>query len=81
MIGFWIVLAIILILFGIFIFSQGGASLGPAIMTIGVVILLVLAMTPARARDLDGRYTASPPGCSLPLGRLQIHCFMPGATT
>ena len=60
MVGFWIFVAIVLMFLGLFIFTQGGQNLGPAIVTIGVVILLIFILTPARARDLYGRYAASP---------------------
>lgn len=59
MVWFWIALGIVLVFVGLFIFTQGGQNLGPAIATIGVVILLILIVSPARARD-DGRYAASP---------------------
>lgn len=55
----WLFVSVLLILVGLFIFTQGGEKLGPAIVTIGVVIVLILVVTPARARD-DGRYAASP---------------------
>lgn len=58
MIWLWIAIALVLILGGLFIFTQGGQNLGPAIVTIGVVILLILLVSPARARD-DGRYANS----------------------
>lgn len=51
MILFWIVVAAVLIVGGIFIFTQGGQNLGPAIATVGVVILLVLLVSPARSHD------------------------------
>lgn len=59
MVWLWIALAIVLMFAGLFIFTQGGQNLGPAIVTVGVVILLILIVSPARARD-DGRYAASP---------------------
>lgn len=59
MIWFWIVLGVVMILLGLFVFSQGGQNLGPAMCTFGVVILLILLIMPARARD-DGRYAGSP---------------------
>lgn len=52
MIGaFWILIAFLLIAGGLFIFTQGGQNLGPAIATIGVVILLILFVGPARGHD------------------------------
>src|ERR1041384_6814882 len=59
MFWFWLFLAAVLIVLGLFIFTQGGQNLGPAIVTIGVVIILILIVSPARARD-DGRYANSP---------------------
>ena len=59
MIGFWVTVGIALVVLGLFIFSQGGQNFGPAVATIGVVILLILLVAPARARD-DGRYAGSP---------------------
>lgn len=49
MIAFWIVLAIALMLVGLFIFTQGGEGIGPALVLMGVVILLVLLVAPAVA--------------------------------
>lgn len=62
MIVLWIIIAIALMLIGLFVFTQGGQNLGPAIVTIGVVILLVLLVAPARSHDhtrpgLDGWYS------------------------
>jgi hypothetical protein len=62
MIAFWIVVAVVLVLLGLFVFTQGGQNLGPAIASIGVAILLVLLVAPARAHDharpgLDGWYS------------------------
>lgn len=51
MIWFWIFVAVVLIVLGLFIFTQGGQNLGPAISTVGVVILLILLVTPSRAHD------------------------------
>jgi len=51
MFGFWVVVAIVLVLVGLFVFTQGGQNLGPAIVTIGVVIMLVLLVAPGRAHD------------------------------
>jgi hypothetical protein len=59
MTSFWIILAVALMFVGLFIFTQGGQNLGPSLVTIGVVILLILIVSPARARD-DGRYANSP---------------------
>lgn len=62
MVMFWVWLsaAAVLVVLGMFIFTQGGDKLGPAITTAGVVIFLFLAMSASHARDLDGRYAASP---------------------
>lgn len=51
MIWFWIIAALALIVAGLFIFKQGGQSLGPAIATLGVVVLLILIVSPARGHD------------------------------
>lgn len=59
MFWFWLFFAAVLVVLGLFIFTQGGQNLGPAIATIGVVIILILIVSPARARD-DGRYGNSP---------------------
>lgn len=58
---FWIIVGLALIALGFFIFTLGGQNLGPAIITIGVVIWLVLFMSSGRAHDhnrpgLDGWY-------------------------
>lgn len=50
MIFFWIGLAIILIIVGLFLMTQGGAYLGQPLVMIGIVIGLILAICPARAR-------------------------------
>jgi hypothetical protein len=54
MFWFWLFVAAALIIVGLFIFTQGGQSLGPAIVTVGVVIVLILIVSPARAADLGG---------------------------
>jgi hypothetical protein len=59
MTGFWIILAIVLMFIGLFVFTQGGQNLGTSLVAIGAVILLILIVSPARARD-DGRYANSP---------------------
>lgn len=51
MILFWIAVAFVLIVGGLFVFTQGGQNLGPAIVTIGVVILLVLLVSPSRGQS------------------------------
>lgn len=51
MIWFWIAVAIALIVVGLFVFTQGGQNLGPAMATMGIVILLVLLVSPSRAHD------------------------------
>ncbi len=51
MFWFWLFTSAVLIVLGLFIFTQGGEKLGPAIVTIGVVIVLFLLMTPVRAHD------------------------------
>jgi hypothetical protein len=51
MILLWIILAALLIVAGLFVFTQGGDSLGPFITMIGVVILIVLLVSPSRAVD------------------------------
>lgn len=55
----WLLVAFILIGLGLLIFTQGGQNLGPAVVMIGVVIILVLIVSPARSHDhsrpeLDG---------------------------
>lgn len=45
MIVFWVVAAIVCIVLGLFVFSQGGDGLGPAIATVGVAILLIIAVS------------------------------------
>lgn len=59
MIFVWIFIALVLIGLGLFVFTQGGQNLGPAVATVGIVILLVLLVAPSHARD-DGRYAGSP---------------------
>jgi len=51
MIWFWIFVAVVLIFLGLFVASQGGHGLGSAICTVGVVILLVLLVSPSVAHD------------------------------
>lgn len=51
MVWFWLFVAVVLIVLGLFIFTQGGQNLGPAVSTIGVVILLILLVSPSRAHD------------------------------
>jgi hypothetical protein len=51
MIWIWVFMAVVLLGLGLFIFGQGGQNLGPAICTIGVVILLILLVSPARSHD------------------------------
>ena len=51
MIWFYAFVAIVLIFLGLWVFKQGAQNLGPVITAIGVVILLVLLMLPARAHD------------------------------
>jgi hypothetical protein len=50
LIYFWIGLAVIMILVGLFLMTQGGAYLGQPLVMIGIVIGLILAICPARAR-------------------------------
>lgn len=62
MFWFWLFTSAVLIVLGLFIFTQGGEKLGPAITTVGVVIALFLLMSPVRAHDhnrpgLDDWYT------------------------
>ena len=63
MIGFWIIVGIGLILLGLWIFSQGGQNFGPFISTIGLVILLVLLVSPARGHDWYDRDCCSNNDC------------------
>lgn len=49
----WLAIAFILIVVGAFIFSQGGRFLGPAIGAVGVMIVLILLVSPAKAHDPD----------------------------
>jgi hypothetical protein len=51
MIAFWIIVGVALIALGLFVFTQGGQNLGPAISTIGLVILLILLMGKVHAHD------------------------------
>lgn len=53
MLNFWILLVVsaTLILVGLFIFTQGGESLGTAIVTIGVMMIVFMVMSSARAHD------------------------------
>lgn len=53
MLSFWILLFIssVLIVVGLFIFTQGGESLGTAIVTIGVMMIVFMVMSSARAHD------------------------------
>ncbi len=54
MVWFWILVAILLIVLGLFIFTQGGQNLGPAVVLMGVVIILILAVAPVRAEERQG---------------------------
>ena len=61
MIWLWILIGFLLIVLGLFIFTQGGQNLGPAISTIGVAIWLILLVSAGHAHDhnrpgLDGWY-------------------------
>lgn len=51
MIWFWLALAFLLIFAGLFVFTQGGQNIGPAIVTVGVVILLILLVSPSRGQS------------------------------
>lgn len=51
MLWLWILIGFLLIALGLFIFTQGGQSIGPAITTVGVVVWLVLLMSVGRAHD------------------------------
>lgn len=51
MFWFWLFTAAVLVVLGLFIFTQGGQNLGPAIVTVGVVIVLILVVSPSRAHD------------------------------
>lgn len=62
MFWFWLFVAVVLIVLGLFIFTQGGENLGPAIVTIGVVIMLILFMTPVRAQEMGGHTHAGAVG-------------------
>ncbi len=48
---FWVIVGAVLIVAGLWIFTQGGQNLGPAVSLIGVVILLILLVAPARSHD------------------------------
>lgn len=52
MIYFWIGSAIILIIVGLFIITQGGAQIGGTLALLGVAIVLILAICPAHAEGL-----------------------------
>ena len=56
MIYFWIALAVVLIIVGLFVMTQGGDQLGASFTVIGVVIGLILAICPSHSRE---RITAS----------------------
>lgn len=49
--AFWLLVGLALILIGLFIGTQGGPSIGSAIATVGVVIWLILLVSPARSHD------------------------------
>lgn len=51
MIWIWIFMAVVLIGLGLFMFRQGLQNLGPAVCTVGVVILLMLLVSPARSAE------------------------------
>lgn len=51
MIWLWILIGFLLIVLGLFIFTQGGQNLGPAISTIGVAIWLILLVSAGHAHD------------------------------
>lgn len=55
----WVAAAAVLVVGGLFIFTQGSDKLGPAMTTVGVMIVLFLLMSASHARD-DGRYAGSP---------------------
>ncbi len=71
MMWFWIIVAVALIILGLFIFSQGGQNLGPAICTFGVMILLILLVGPARSEEAHGHTHAGA------LGRFYQSWMMP----
>lgn len=57
---FWLGLALLFIVLGLFICTQNTQTvIGVPMVIIGIMILLVLSIS-AHARDLDGRYAASP---------------------
>jgi len=51
MVWLWLVVGLALVVIGLFIFTQGGQNVGPAITTIGVAIWLILLVSPGRAHD------------------------------
>lgn len=48
---FAVIVALVLIVVGGFIFTQGGKYLGPTLAGIGAIILLILIVAPVRAHD------------------------------
>jgi hypothetical protein len=51
---FWIGLAVVLIVAGLFVITQGGSQVGGTLALLGVVIGLVLVICPARAQGFRG---------------------------
>ncbi len=54
MILFYIFVAVVLIVLGLFIITQGGEKLGSTVAAIGVVILLILLVSPSRGEEAIG---------------------------
>jgi len=57
---FWALVASFQIGLGLFIFTQGGKYFGPFLVMVGMMILVVLAVSPAKAHD-DGQWEQSDP--------------------
>lgn len=59
---FWIIVGAGLIVLGLLIVPRGGGNLGPGLITIGVVVLLFLAMSPVRGEEAHGHTHAGAVG-------------------
>lgn len=62
MFWFWLFMAAVLVVLGLFIFTQGGDRLGPAITTAGVAIVLFLLMSASHAQEAHGHTHAGAAG-------------------
>jgi hypothetical protein len=54
MVYVWIGLAVVLLVAGLFLITQGGSQIGGSLALLAVVIGLILAICPARAQAFSG---------------------------